>query len=66
MRAVSPISPAPSCLHPSQVITKLLYLVTQGEVFTKTELTEVFFSATKLFQSKDPSLRRWVWVSVAR
>lgn len=47
-----------------QVITKLLYLRGQGEVFTKTEITEIFFSVTKLFQSKDNNLRRMVYLIV--
>ncbi|MCO5593640.1 hypothetical protein L7F22_047655 [Adiantum nelumboides] len=48
----------------AQVITKLLYLLNQGEVFTKVEATEVFFSVTKLFQSKDVSLRRMVYLMI--
>ncbi|KAL3638563.1 hypothetical protein CASFOL_017934 [Castilleja foliolosa] len=48
----------------SQVITKLLYLLNQGETFTKTEATEVFFSVTKLFQSRDLGLRRMVYVII--
>ncbi|XP_022725870.1 coatomer subunit gamma-like isoform X2 [Durio zibethinus] len=48
----------------SQVITKLLYLLNQGEMFTKVEATEVFFSVTKLFQSKDIGLRRMVYVMI--
>ncbi|GMI83604.1 gamma2 Coat Protein [Hibiscus trionum] len=48
----------------SQVITKLLYLLNQGETFTKVEATEVFFSVTKLFQSKDIGLRRMVYVMI--
>ncbi|KAK8529917.1 hypothetical protein V6N12_060681 [Hibiscus sabdariffa] len=48
----------------SQVITKLLYLLNQGESFTKVEATEVFFSVTKLFQSKDIGLRRMVYVMI--
>uniref|UniRef100_A0A7S0SCE9 Coatomer subunit gamma n=1 Tax=Mantoniella antarctica TaxID=81844 RepID=A0A7S0SCE9_9CHLO len=47
-----------------QVITKLLYLVNQGDTFTKTEATEVFFSVTKLFQSKDSNLRRMVYLII--
>ncbi|KAK9907459.1 hypothetical protein WJX75_004057 [Coccomyxa subellipsoidea] len=34
-----------------QVITKLLYLLTQGETLTKKEASEVFFSVTKLYQN---------------
>mmetsp|Transcript_24638 Transcript_24638/g.60544 ORF Transcript_24638/g.60544 Transcript_24638/m.60544 type:complete len:733 (+) Transcript_24638:239-2437(+) len=47
-----------------QVITKLLYLCNQGDSFTKTEATEVFFSVTKLFQSKDSNLRRMVYLII--
>jgi len=47
-----------------QVITKLLYLSIQGEIFTRTEITEVFFSVTKLFQSKDSNLRRMVYLII--
>ncbi|KAK6916564.1 Clathrin/coatomer adaptor, adaptin-like, N-terminal [Dillenia turbinata] len=48
----------------SQVITKLLYLLNQGESFTKVEATEVFFAVTKLFQSKDIGLRRMVYLMI--
>uniref|UniRef100_A0A7S3VL87 Coatomer subunit gamma n=1 Tax=Dunaliella tertiolecta TaxID=3047 RepID=A0A7S3VL87_DUNTE len=47
-----------------QVITKLLYLLGQGESFTKKEASEVFFSVTKLFQSKDTNLRRMVYLCI--
>ncbi|XP_010942771.1 coatomer subunit gamma-2 [Elaeis guineensis] len=47
-----------------QVITKLLYLLNQGETFTKVEATEVFFAVTKLFQSKDTVLRRMVYLMI--
>ncbi|XP_010254880.1 PREDICTED: coatomer subunit gamma-2 [Nelumbo nucifera] len=48
----------------SQVITKLLYLLNQGETFTKIEATEVFFAVTKLFQSRDIGLRRMVYLII--
>ncbi|KFK41271.1 hypothetical protein AALP_AA2G108400 [Arabis alpina] len=48
----------------SQVITKLLYLLNQGESFTKVEATEVFFSVTRLFQSEDIGLRRMVYLII--
>ncbi|CAK9858868.1 unnamed protein product [Sphagnum jensenii] len=48
----------------AQVITKLLYLINQGETFTKIEATEVFFAVTKLFQSKDIGLRRMVYLVI--
>lgn len=54
----TPLNPRKCC----QLLTKLLYLVVQGEKFTKTEATDVFFSVTKLFQSKDIPLRRMVYL----
>eukprot|EP00020_Sapocribrum_chincoteaguense_P002773 CAMPEP_0170750244 /NCGR_PEP_ID=MMETSP0437-20130122/10824_1 /TAXON_ID=0 /ORGANISM="Sexangularia sp." /LENGTH=919 /DNA_ID=CAMNT_0011089219 /DNA_START=57 /DNA_END=2816 /DNA_ORIENTATION=+ len=45
-----------------QLLTKILYLVVQGERFTKKEATDVFFSVTKLFQSKEMMLRRMVYL----
>ncbi|XP_004301551.1 PREDICTED: coatomer subunit gamma-like [Fragaria vesca subsp. vesca] len=47
-----------------QVITKLLYLLNQGETFTKIETTEVFFAMTKLFRSTDKGLRRMVYLMI--
>lgn len=47
-----------------QVITKLLYLLHQGESFTKKEASEVFFALTKLFQSKDTHLRRMMYLCI--
>jgi len=38
------------------LLTKILYLIYQGEIFATTEATEVFFAITKLFQSKDVCL----------
>ena len=35
------------------LLTKILYLISLGETFGTTEATELFFSVTKLFQSKD-------------
>jgi len=52
-------------LHPKrccQMITKLLYLLTQGETLAGTEASEVFFGVTKLFQSTDGNLRRMVYL----
>ena len=37
----------------SLILTKLLYLLYQSEVFTAKEATNVFFMATKAFQCKD-------------
>lgn len=54
----TPISPR-KC---SALITKLLYLLVQGEKFTRQEATDVFFAVTKLFQSKDIPLRRMMYL----
>lgn len=46
------------------LITKMLFLLVRGESFTSTEVTEVFFGVTKLFQSKDVNLRRMVYLFI--
>jgi hypothetical protein len=48
----------------SAVLGKVLYLLGRGEKFSKTEQTEVFFSATKLFQSKDERMRRLLYLVI--
>ncbi|KAG1663110.1 hypothetical protein FOA52_010513 [Chlamydomonas sp. UWO 241] len=57
-------APQPEARMCQQVITKLLYLLNQGETFTKKESSEVFFGATKLFQNKDVNLRRMVYLCI--
>uniref|UniRef100_A0A8B9MAD0 Uncharacterized protein n=1 Tax=Accipiter nisus TaxID=211598 RepID=A0A8B9MAD0_9AVES len=47
----TPINPR-RCLH---ILTKILYLLNQGEHFGTTEATEAFFAMTRLFQSNDVS-----------
>lgn len=46
------------------ILTKVLYLINQGSTFSVTEATQVFFAVTKLWQSKDVSLRRLVYCAV--
>ncbi|KAF8957029.1 coatomer subunit gamma [Entomortierella lignicola] len=46
------------------LLTKILYLISLGEVFGTTEATELFFSVTKLFQSKDSALRQMVYLVI--
>ncbi|GJJ76910.1 coatomer subunit gamma [Entomortierella parvispora] len=46
------------------LLTKILYLISQGETFGTTEATELFFSVTKLFQSKDSALRQMVYLVI--
>ncbi|CAF1691184.1 unnamed protein product, partial [Rotaria sp. Silwood1] len=36
-----------------QILTKIIYMINQGEQLGQTEATETFFAMTKLFQSKD-------------
>jgi len=45
----SPLNPRKCCL----LLTKVVYLLVRGQEFTTNEATELFFSVTKLFQSKD-------------
>ena len=47
-----------------QLITKMLFLLVRGESFSSTEVTEVFFGVTKLFQSKDVNLRRMTYLFI--
>ena len=53
--------------HPRRccrMITSLLYLMSQGETFSSSEASEVFFGVTKLFQSDDLNLRRMVYLFI--
>lgn len=46
------------------VLTKILYLLNQGEVLAAKEATDAFFAMTKLFQSNDLVLRRLVYLGI--
>jgi len=46
------------------ILTKILYLLNQGETFSTQEATDAFFNITKLFQSKDVTLRRLVYIGI--
>ncbi|GMS96132.1 hypothetical protein PENTCL1PPCAC_18307, partial [Pristionchus entomophagus] len=48
----------------SIILTKLFHLVQQGDNIGRTEATEAFFGVTKLWQSKDATLRRLVYLAV--
>ena len=48
----------------SYVLTKVLYMLNQGHVFSAKEATDVFFAMTKLFQSNDHTLRRLVYLGI--
>ncbi|KAM4022275.1 coatomer subunit gamma-1 [Anomaloglossus baeobatrachus] len=56
----TPINPR-KCAH---ILTKVLYLINQGEHMGATEATEAFFAMTKLFQSNDPTLRRMCYLTI--
>ena len=56
----TPVNPR-KCTH---ILAKILYLLNQGESVGTTEATECFFAITKLFQSKDPVLRRMVYLGI--
>lgn len=49
------------CCH---LLTKILYLVCQGEKLSTNEATDAFFATTKLFQSQDLFLRRLVFLTL--
>ena len=53
-------NPRKCCL----LLTKLLCLLVKGESFTSSEVTEVFFGVTKLFQSDDVNLRRMMYLFI--
>ncbi|PNF33659.1 Coatomer subunit gamma [Cryptotermes secundus] len=56
----TPVNPR-KCTH---ILTKILYLLNQGEQLSTTEATEAFFAMTKLFQSRDVILRRMVYLGI--
>lgn len=47
------------------VLTKMLYLLHQGESLSAEEATGLFFGVTKLFQSKDATLRRLIFLAIS-
>jgi len=47
-----------------RVMTKILFLLGQGEHFTSKENVDLFFSVTKLFQSQDYYLRRLIYLLI--
>eukprot|EP00475_Leptophrys_vorax_P026253 TRINITY_DN3694_c0_g1_i1.p1 TRINITY_DN3694_c0_g1~~TRINITY_DN3694_c0_g1_i1.p1 ORF type:complete len:587 (-),score=156.72 TRINITY_DN3694_c0_g1_i1:1022-2782(-) len=56
-----------SVIHPDQcvgVLTRIMFLLIQGETFSSDEATKVFFSVTKLFRSQDAMLRRMVYLLI--
>lgn len=56
----APVNPRKCIL----ILTKVVYLLNQGENLSTQEATDVFFATTKLFQSKDVMLRRLVYLCI--
>ncbi|KAK9720622.1 coatomer subunit gamma, variant 2 [Basidiobolus ranarum] len=56
----TPISPKKCRI----LLAKIAYLLYVGESFATNEATDLFFSITKLFQSKDTSLRQIVYLVI--
>ncbi|KAI8325326.1 coatomer subunit gamma [Martensiomyces pterosporus] len=56
----TPIRPRQSRI----LLAKIIFLLYRGESMSTTEATELFFSITKLFQSKDMSLRQMVYLAI--
>ncbi|XP_071038882.1 coatomer subunit gamma-2 [Parasteatoda tepidariorum] len=48
----------------ANILTKMIYLLNQGEQLATVEATEAFFAMTKLFQSNDPTIRRLVYLCI--
>lgn len=46
------------------ILCKLLYLLQHGETIGKTEATDTFFAITKLWQTKDVTLRMLVYLAI--
>ena len=46
------------------IITKVLFLLSQGEKFTEREIVDCFFAVTMLFQNKNAELRRMVYLFI--
>ena len=44
------------------ILTKIMWLLSQGEKLTRNETTEVFFGVTKLLQAKDQQMRRLLYL----
>lgn len=56
----TPVNPR-KCAH---ILAKILFLINRGDQLGTTEATECFFAITKLFQSRDPVLRRMVYLGI--
>ena len=44
------------------ILTRILWLISQGEKLTRLETTDIFFGVTKLLQNKDQQMRRILYL----
>ncbi|XP_026760719.1 coatomer subunit gamma-2-like [Galleria mellonella] len=56
----TPVNPRKCVL----ILTKIIYLINQGEKLTTQEATNIFFATTKLFQCNNIELRRLVYLCI--
>lgn len=56
----TPVNPRKCAL----ILTKIIYLLNHGEHLSTQEATDAFFHMTKLFQCKDTTLRRLVYIGI--
>lgn len=47
-----------------ETLTNLIYLITQGESFSKTEKENLFFNVTKLLHSNQNELKRMIFIFI--
>jgi len=47
-----------------ETLTKIIYLINQGEKFNSNEGTDTFFAMTKLFQNSDVIMRRMCYLTI--
>ncbi|KAI3388033.1 hypothetical protein SNEBB_007195 [Seison nebaliae] len=48
----------------SLILTKIIYILNQGEAIGSREATECFFAMTKLFQHSDSTMRRLMYLTI--
>ncbi|KAI1283188.1 Coatomer subunit gamma-2 [Halotydeus destructor] len=56
----NPVNPRKCAL----ILTKILYILNHGDQLSTQEATDCFFNMTKLFQCKDTTLRRLVYLGI--
>ncbi len=51
----------PACIT---TLSHLIYLMNQGETFYGEEISQIFFSVTRLLQTDDESLKRMIYIMI--